>query len=92
MEDAERGLENAVSVFKQALKDGRFVGGAGSSECYLINALETHSGTISGLEQYSVAAFGQAFEGFVRILLENAGLNANEILPNIVSANLKEVV
>ena len=87
MEDAERALENAVSVFKQAINDNRFVAGAGASECYLQNSLELYSSTLTGLEQYSVAAYGQSFENFVRILLENAGMNPNELLPNVLSGN-----
>jgi T-complex protein 1 subunit theta len=87
MDDIERALENGISVYKQCLSDNRYVFGASAIECYLLNKLETHSGTLTGLEQYSCAGFGQAFEIFPRILLENAGLNANEGLPNIISLN-----
>jgi T-complex protein 1 subunit theta len=87
MEDIERALENGISVFKQALTDNRYINGASAIECFLLNKLETHSGTLTGLEQYSVAGFGQAFEIIPRILLENSGLNANESLPNIISLN-----
>jgi T-complex protein 1 subunit theta len=87
MEDIERALENGISVFKQALHDTRYINGGAAIECFLLNKLETHSGTLTGLEQYSCAGFGQAFEIFPRILLENSGLNANETLPNIISLN-----
>ena len=87
MDDIERALENGISVYKQALTDNRYIYGASAIECNLLNKLESHSGTLTGLEQYSCAGFGQAFEIFPRILLENAGLNANEGLPNIISLN-----
>lgn len=87
MEDVERALENGISVFKQALSDNRYVNGASAIECFLLNKLEAHSGTLTGLEQYSCAGFGQAFEIFPRILLENAGLNANESLPKVIALN-----
>lgn len=87
MDDIERALENGISVFKQILSDNRYVYGGSAIECFLLNKLETYSGTLTGLEQYSCAGFGQAFEIFPRILLENAGLNANEGLPNIIALN-----
>ena len=87
MDDIERALENGISVYKQCLNDNRYVYGASAIECFLLNKLESHSGTLTGLEQYSCAGFGQAFEIFPRILLENAGLNANESLPNIIALN-----
>lgn len=87
MDDIERALENGVSAFKQILADNRYVFGGSAIECFLLNKLEAFSGTLTGLEQYSCAGFGQAFEIFPRILLENAGLNANEGLPNIIALN-----
>lgn len=88
MDDVERALENGVSAYKQLLHDPRFVYGASAMECFLLNKLESHSGTLTGLEQYSCARFGQAFEIFPRMLLENAGLNSNELLPNIIGQNV----
>lgn len=50
MEDIERALENGISVFKQIINDKRFVYGAGSIECFMLNKLEILSGTLTGLE------------------------------------------
>lgn len=87
MEDIERSLENGVSCFKQIINDSRYVFGAGSTEAHLVSKLEEVSSQLTGLEQYSCLQFGQAFEVFVRILLENAGLNANEQTATVVNAN-----
>lgn len=89
MDDIERSLENGVSCFKQILNDTRYVYGAGATEAFLVNKLEDVASKLSGLEQYSCAQFGQAFEVFVRILLENAGLNANEQSSNVITQNVK---
>lgn len=89
MDDIERSLENGVSCFKQILNDTRYVYGAGATEAFLVNKLEEVASKLSGLEQYSCAQFGQAFEVFVRILLENAGLNANEQSSNVITQNVK---
>lgn len=90
MDDIERSLENGVSCFKQILNDNRYVYGAGAVEAHLVTKLEDISHTLTGLEQYSCLQFGQAFEVFVRILLENAGLNANEVTGNVVGANAEK--
>lgn len=92
MDDIERSLENGIACFKQIITDGRYVNGAGAVEAFLVNKLEETSASIKGLEQYSCSRFGQAFEVFVRILLENAGLNANEQTSNVVAQNVKSPI
>lgn len=88
MDDIERCLENGVSCFKQILNDSRYCLGAGAVESYLINEIDAVSSKLTGLEQYSCLQFGQAFEVFVRILLENSGLNSNEQTSNVVAQNV----
>lgn len=44
----------------------------------------------SGLEQYSIARFAQAFEIIGRHLIENAGMKFNVVLPELISANSEE--
>jgi T-complex protein 1 subunit theta len=90
MDDIERSLENGVSCFKQILNDNRYCFGAGAIEAYLVNKIDHVSSTLTGLEQYSCLQYGQAFEAFVRILLENAGLNSNEQTSSVVSANIEK--
>lgn len=87
MENTQRALENAVSAYKQVLHDGRYLHGASSLECYLVNQLEQHSKTLKGLEQYGCLKFGQAFESFGKILLDNSGLNSNLYLAELVNKN-----
>ena len=41
----------------------------------------------TGLEQYSIAKFGEAFEVIPKTLCENAGLNINEVMANLFSRN-----
>lgn len=90
MDDIERSLENGVSCFKQILNDNRYVFGAGAVEAYLVSKLEETSSQLTGLEQYSCLQFGQAFEVFVRILLDNAGLNSNEQTATVIAQNAEK--
>lgn len=42
---------------------------------------------MTGLDQYSFSRFAKAFEVFPRILAENCGINANEFVAKMITAN-----
>ena len=88
--DCERSLVNGISGFKQLLEDPRYVTGACSTEAYLYNTIETFGNKLTGMEQYSVTKFGQAFEGFIRVLSGNAGLDPNTAIPDLLSKNVEK--
>jgi T-complex protein 1 subunit theta len=52
--------------------------------------LEAEAKKLTGLDQYSYSRYAKAFEIFPRILAENAGINANEFVPKMISANETE--
>ena len=54
------------------------------------NKLEAEAKKLTGLDQYSYSRYAKAFEIFPRILAENAGINANEFVPKMISANETE--
>lgn len=89
LEDLERSLANGVSAFKQMLDDARYVHGACSTEAYLYNSIEKFGNKLTGMEQYSVTKFAQAFEGFIRVLSGNAGLDPNTSIPDLLSKNVE---
>lgn len=90
MDGVESALQNGVSCYKQVLHDGRFLNGASSIECLLVNKIESYANTLKGLEQYGASSFGLAFEIFGKILLDNAGMNSNKMLPEILSKNIEK--
>ncbi len=49
--------------------------------------LKNYAKEFSGLEQYSIEKFGEAFEVIPKTLAENAGLNVNEVMANLYSKN-----
>lgn len=87
LEDIERAIDDGVNVYKSMIREPAFVPGAGSIEILLSNKLEAEAKKLTGLDQYSYSRFAKAFEVFPRILAENSGLNANEIVPKLVAAN-----
>lgn len=50
--------------------------------------LEHEASLLKGLDQYSFNKFAKAFEVFPRILAENAGLNSNETITKLYTANV----
>lgn len=90
IDDCERSLINGISGFKQLLEDPRYVTGACSTEAYLYNTIETFGNKLTGMEQYSVTKFGQAFEGFIRVLSGNAGIDPNTAIPDLLSKNVEK--
>lgn len=89
LDDIERGIEDGVNVYRNLLKDPRFLPGAGSIEIRLSQQLEAEAKTYTDLNQYSFYRFGQSFEILPRILIENGGFNVNQLLPELYSQNIQ---
>ncbi len=89
LDDLGRALENAVSAWLQIISDGRYVSGGGATESYIVNEIEKYANTIKSMSQYGVHKFGQAFEVFGKILVENSGMKSNKILPELLKNNTK---
>lgn len=90
MDDVERAIENGVSLFRSLLKDNNFVPGAGSIEVMLNAKLSQEAKLLTDLNQYAYSRYAQSFEIIPRILADNAGLNSNEICPQMITENAKE--
>lgn len=80
LDDVERAIEDAVSLYRSVIKDPRFVYGGGATEMFLSQQLEAEANKIKTLDQYSFRQYAQSFEIIPRILVENAGVNANDAI------------
>jgi len=83
LDDIERAIDDAANVFKNICKDSKFVAGAGAIEIDIARKLEDLANSIKTLDQYAVRQFGKSFEIIPRILAENAGLNADNIISKL---------
>ena len=86
-EEVKRAVTDAIGDIAAALKDGKVVAGAGSTEMQLAQGLRTYARTLSGREQLAVHAFADALEIIPRTLAENAGLDPIDILTNLRAAH-----
>ncbi|GLG97589.1 T-complex protein 1 subunit delta [Gryllus bimaculatus] len=87
MDDIERAVDDGVNTFKGITKDGRFVPGGGATEIELARQIASYGETLPGLEQYAVKRFATALESFVKILAENSGVKANDVLSKLYAAH-----
>jgi len=90
LDNIERIIEDGVTSYKSACRDQLFVPGAGAIEMYLSNGIKQYGKTMTSLDQYAIAKFGEAFEVVPRTLSENSGLNSNEVLANLNSKNSED--
>jgi len=68
-------------------KDGKFCPGAGCTEIKTASLLEQEADLIKGLDRYAYVKFANAFETVPRILSDNAGLDANDIITRLYAKN-----
>ncbi len=87
--EVERAVDDAIGDVISAIKVGKAVGGAGSSEIELAKHLRDYANTLSGREQLAVMAFAESMEIIPRTLAENAGLDPIDILTNLKASHDK---
>jgi T-complex protein 1 subunit theta len=86
LEDIERAIDDGVCAYRNLCRDARFVYGAGAVEVQLAKELENQGNSIDTLDQYAFKQYAKAFEIFPRILLDNAGLNADNFLAKMYAS------
>ena len=87
--EIKRAVEDALGGLSAALRKGKIVAGAGSTEMELARHLRKYAETLSGREQLAVQAFAEALEIIPRTLAENAGLDPINILAELKAAHDK---
>ncbi|KAK9451407.1 chaperonin Cpn60/TCP-1 family [Limtongia smithiae] len=90
LDDVERAIDDGVSVIKSLTKDARLIPGAGASEIELVQKIVQQGEKTPGILQHAIKKYGEAFEIIPRILAENAGLDATEVLGRLYAAHGKK--
>ena len=92
LEDIERAVDDAVSVFKAITRDPRLVPGAGATETQLVERISAFGERRAELSQYSIRKYAEAFEVVPRTLAESAGLDGTEVLGRLYRGHHRAAV
>jgi thermosome len=87
VDEIERGIEDAIDVVATTVSDGRTLPGGGAVEVELARRLRDYADSVSGREQLAVEAFADSLELIPRVLAENAGLDAIDLLVDLRAAH-----
>lgn len=85
--EAERSLNDALSVVKSLLETPYIVAGGGAAEVELARELRKYAPSVGGKEQLAIEAFAEALEIIPITLSENAGLDPVDILVELKGAH-----
>merc|ERR1712000_392314 len=89
LDDIERAVDDGVNVVKAITRDPRLVPGAGATETQLVERITAFGEKTSGLSQYAIKKYAEAFEVVPRTLAESCGLDATEVLSRLYAAHHK---
>ena len=89
VDEAERAMNDALSVVADVFKKSKVVAGGGASEAELAKELRDYAVKVGGREQLAVEAFAESMEIIPKTLAENAGLEQIDILVNLRAAHDK---
>ncbi len=89
VDEAERAMNDALSVVSDVIEYSKVVPGGGAVESELARKLRSYATEVGGREQLSIEAFAESLEVVPRTLAENAGLEPIDILVSLRSAHEK---
>jgi len=89
LDEAERSMDDAISVVSNVLKDASVLPGGGASALEVSRELRKYATKIGGREQLAIQEFAGALEVIPRTIAENAGLDPIDTLLELRSQHEK---
>jgi thermosome len=89
VDEAERAMNDALSVVADVVEYNKIVAGGGAIEAEIARMLRPYATKVGGREQLAVEAFADSLETVPKTLAENAGLEPIDILVGLRSAHEK---
>jgi len=90
VDEAERALNDSLSVLADVVTKNKVVAGGGSVEAEVAKRLKDYASKVGGREQLAIEAFADSIEIIPRTLAENAGLDPIDIMVELRSAHQKK--
>jgi len=89
VDEAERAIEDALSVVSDVIETGKIVAGGGAPEAEVAKRLRDYAPKVGGREQLAIEAFADAMEIVPKSLAENAGLEPIDVMVELRAAHEK---
>jgi len=89
VDEAERAMNDALSVVSDVIEDNQIVTGGGAVEVEIAKELRKYAPRVGGREQLAIEAFADAIEIVPKTLAENAGLESIDIIAELRTAHEK---
>jgi chaperonin GroEL (HSP60 family) len=89
VDEAERAMNDALSVVADVIEKNKIVAGGGAIEAEIAKELRSYASKAGGREQLAIMAFAEAMEVIPKALSDNAGLESIDILVNLRAAHEK---
>jgi len=89
VDEAERAMNDALSVVADISEHNKIVAGGGAVEATIAKELRDYATKVGGREQLAIEAFADSMEIVPKALAENAGLESIDILVALRSAHQK---
>jgi len=89
VEEAERAMNDALSVVSDVIENNKIVPGGGAIEAEIAKEIREYATKVGGREQLAIEAFADSLEVVPKTLAENAGLESIDILVGLRAAHEK---
>ncbi len=90
VDEAERAMNDALSVVSDVIENNKIVPGGGAIESEMAKEIREYATKVGGREQLAVEAFADSLEIVPKTLAENAGLEPIDILVSLRAAHEKK--
>jgi thermosome len=90
VDEADRAMNDALSVVADVVEDNKIVAGGGATESEIAKVLRGYATKVGGREQLAIEAFADSLEIVPKALAENAGLESIDILVGLRAAHEKK--
>jgi chaperonin GroEL (HSP60 family) len=90
VDEAERAINDALSVVSDVIENNKIVPGGGAIEAEVAKEIRAYATKVGGREQLAMEAFAESLEIVPKTLAENAGLDPIDILVSLRAAHEKE--
>jgi len=89
VDEAERAMNDALSVVADVVEKNKIVAGGGAIEAEIAKELHKYASKVGGREQMAISVFADAMEVIPKALSDNAGLESIDVLVNLRAAHEK---